>query len=177
MSADLTVMTCTIPAREDQLARNIESVRDQSVPVHAHLISSDDGALGPIVKYNSLARAVTTQWLAILDDDNYWFHDHIETILPHFDDADVIYTWDAGLTRPRYDLNNSSPADAALLFQACNVIDQSCAIRSEMFDRVGGFAREGTEGRPMDQDLWYRIAQAGGRFRCVPKETWFYTAR
>lgn len=165
-----------MPGRTELLAQNMESVRDQTVRVDSHLIIADDGSLGPIEKYNRAFRSVTTSWISILDDDNWWFHDHVETIQPFFDQADVIYTKDAGHTRPCQDLSARSQAEIVDLFGRTNVLDQSCAIRSEMFQRVGGFSTDHAP-REMDQDLWYRIAQAGGRFHAIQKETWFYTAR
>ena len=174
---DLTVLTCTIPGRENYLDRCVDSVRRQTVGVSAHLISSDDGSLGPLVKYNMLARAVETPWLAILDDDNYWLDDHVETIAPEFDNADVIYTWDAGGTRPRIQLARFTQSELLEHFAVTNSVDQSCAIRTEMSRQVGGF-QEPVDGRTwMDQDLWYRIAKMGGRFLAIPKATWFYAAR
>lgn len=174
--ADLTVLTCTIPGREIELAKNIDSVRDQEKPVEAHIIISDNGDLGPERKYNRAFKAVTTTWFSILDDDNWWFHHHVQTIAPRFNDADVIYTWDAGLTRPRMDISHMSQDEKVEFFLHCNAIDQSCAIRSELFDRVGGYHLN-VEDRAMDQDLWMRIAAEGGRFLAIPIETWFYTAR
>lgn len=173
--ADLTVITCTIPGRADYLERCVDSVRRQTVGVHSHLIVSDDGSLGPIEKYNQLARAVDTEFLAILDDDNYWLDEHVETIAPYFDDADVIYTWDGGGTRPRQQLAGLSQIDLVEHFTIRNAVDQSCAVRTEMFERVGGF--EFNEYRTMDRDLWLRIAQVGGRFLAIPKFTWFYSLR
>lgn len=154
----------------------MESVRYQTVPVQAHIVIADCGLLGSERKYNQAFRSVTTSWISILDDDNWWFHEHVETIAPYFDKADVIYTKDAGLTRPCMDLSAHPPQELAQLFESTNYLDQSCAIRSEIFERVGGFQTE-THGRAMDQDLWMRIAAAGGRFLAIPKETWFYTAR
>ena len=173
--ADITVLTCTIPGRENYLDRCIDSVRRQTVGVHAHLIASDDGTLGPIEKYNQLARAVDTEWLAILDDDNYWLDEHVETVAAEFYNADVIYTWDAGRTRPRIQLSGVPQINLVEHFAVTNSVDQSCAIRTEMFERVGGF--EFNEYRTMDRDLWYRIAQVGGRFLAIPKMTWFYSLR
>ena len=172
--ADLTVLTCTIPGREDYLDRNIDSVRRQTVAVHSHLIASDDGSLGPLVKYNALAKAVDTEWLAILDDDNYWLDEHVEMIIPEFDNADVIYTWDGGGTRPRKQLSGFTQEQLIQHFTETNTLDQSCAIRTEMFRKVDGFR---LSNRSMDHDLWLRIARAGGRFLAIPKMTWFYSLR
>lgn len=178
MPADLTVLTCNIPGRDEYLSRNMESVREQSLGVRAHLISSDDATLGAMTKYNELAKAVRTKWLSILDDDNYWFHDHVETIAPYFRDADVIYTWDAGNTRPRSDLTGMSPKELMPLFDGTrNSLDQSCAIRTSMFRKVRGFRNDFAPRAWPDQDLWYRLAEAGARFLAVPKETWFYQTR
>lgn len=154
------------------------SVREQSIEVRSHIIVSDGGSLGPMVKYNEAARAVDTSWLSILDDDNYWLQDHVATILPHLDNADVVYTVDACGSRPFIQMVGLSTDELLPLFDlGRNSLDQSCAIRTEMYCRVGGFCIDYAPRSWPDQDLWYRIAEAGGRFVGVPKATWFYTVR
>lgn len=174
---DLTVLTCNIPGRDEYLVRNMASVREQSVKVKSHIVIADDGSLGTVAKYNQAFMAVQTEWVSILDDDNYWFADHVATIAPYFDQADVIYTWDAGNTRPRQQLSGKSPEELAWFFDGNNTLDQSCAIRSSFFEQADGFHPSYLMGRAMDQDLWRRIAELGGRFLAIPKETWFYQSR
>ena len=173
-TAAITVLTCTIPGREKFLQRNLESVWAQTVRPYAHLIISDNGSLGTERKYNMLAKNVETEWIAFLDDDNYLLPHHIETISPFLaDDVAVVYSWDAGKTRPRVDLSEVQRPGLISLFQDTNVVDQSCAVRSWLFNAVGGFPQP-CDHRPTDQMLWLKIADAGGRFRAVPEETWFY---
>lgn len=172
--ADVTVLTCTIPGREELLARNMASVRDQRIKVEAHVVIADDGSLGTEAKYNRAAFSVETDWIAILDDDNYWLPNHVEMIAPYFEDADVIYTWDQGGSRPRVDISNYGQEDLLELFGSSNVLDQSCAIRRKFFERVGGFRQEFYPRSFADQDLWYRLALLGARFKAVQVETWVY---
>lgn len=173
--SDITVLTCTIPGREELLAQNIASVRGQTAPVHAHLISSDDGSRGAIAKYNQLASCVETRWMSILDDDNFMFTTHIETITPMLDQADVIYTYDAGHTVPNYDINGLSPLELIGTFSHTNPVDQSCAIRTNLFHEVGGYKEDSSKA--MDHHLWYRLASIGARFLCIPEYTWIYGTR
>jgi hypothetical protein len=49
---------------------------------------------------------VQTPWVAVLNDDDSWLPHHVETVLPHLHDADVVYTYDASGSKPRVDCND-----------------------------------------------------------------------
>lgn len=191
--APITVLTVSIPGREDLLAENLRSVYAQTVPVARQLIlahvATDDGM--PQIQYarakNRLLRSVNTKWVAILNDDDLWLPHHVETILPHLDGADVVYTFDKGRTRPRVNANGWDKATIGRYLEQRNMVDANCAIRCAALIEAGCFPTDWAGGDPKrgghfkdspaaweDWALWIRMNELGARFRCVPVETWWY---
>jgi hypothetical protein len=168
---DVTVVTLTIPGREWMLRRNMEAVRNQTVgPVHAHLVDDAPGDVGLL--YNGLVGRVETEWVCLCDDDNWLHPDHLRTILPAMDDADVVYSWESSGSRPRVNVNEWSPEYIERLGRDGNWLDTSCAVRTSKYLEVGGMP--GPEDLLKDWRLWQRMVAAGARFRCVPEVTWTY---
>lgn len=193
MPAPITVLTVTIPGREDLLAANIASVNAQTVPVERQLICAhaDWPGIEPQVQYasakNALLPAVRTPWVAVLNDDDSWLPHHVETVEDHLKDADVLYTWDASGSKPRVDCSDWPHEMVADTFAATNFLDGNCLIRLSLLEQVGGFPTDwegagpwegghyrGTNARWEDWALWQRLVVLGARFRCVPVETWIY---
>jgi hypothetical protein len=182
MIAPVTVLTATVPGREESLAHTIWSVNDQTVPVHQHLICShpindEPGMLQYVKAKNSLLPAVTTEWVAVLNDDDTWLPNHVETLLPHLDgDSDVIYSWDANGTRPRVNCNDWTRARFNRTLSVGNFIDGNCLIRLTALEKVGGFPTRCRASSPFeDWELWRQLSATGCSFRCVPVETWRYS--
>jgi hypothetical protein len=193
--APVTVLTVTIPGRETaMLGENIASVYAQTLPVTRQLICAHLCTDGPaMVQYvqakNLLLRAVQTEWVAVLNDDDYWLPQHVELLMGEARAADVIYSWETGRTRPRIDANvNDWPRERLTRqLEEANLIDGNAMIRTRMLRRVGGFPADWVGDTPHngghyqdsparfeDHELWRRIHAAGGQFRCVPVETWHY---
>jgi hypothetical protein len=174
------------------LAENIASVRAQTQPVECHLIcghpiTAEEPQMQYVAAKNQLLSAVRTPWVATLNDDDVWLPDHVETVLPHLEDGDVVYTWDAGGSRPRHDYTGWTQEQLVEHFDETNLLDGNCLIRVSLLRGVGGFPVEWTGSGPWagghfidsparfeDWELWRRLARVGARFLCVPKETWQY---
>ena len=185
--APITVLTATVPDREEMLGNTIRSVRAQTVPVAAHLIHSHDRAGFGMTQYatakNSLLRAVDTPWVAVLNDDDIWLEHHVETIRPYLAHADVVYSWDAGRTRPRVDCTDWPREKIVQHLNEFNIIDGNCLIRTRLLVKAGGFPVDwdtdagrytGSPAYYEDWELWRRLVPLGARFVCVPVETWHY---
>lgn len=188
----ITVITATIPGREKELARCMASVYGQTRSVGRHLIHAhaDDGRPG-MVQYsaakNELLRAVETEWVAVLNDDDFWLANHIAEVELFLEGADVVYTWDAGRTRPRVDVSGWSHLRLARQIIEGNVIDGNALYRTSTLKAVGGFPTDWVGGGPRDgghfksgavwedQETWLRLIDHGAVFRCVPVETWSYS--
>jgi hypothetical protein len=181
MRASLTIITATIPGREESLGRTIASVFNQTVEVEAHLImaqSITEGLPQPLhaaKQQNWPLPSVRSEWVARLADDL----------------ADVIYSWDAHHNRPRFDCAAWSSERIAAELMTHNWIEGSAvAIRTELFRQVGGWPENwATDRNPHGfggyyEDMWpvccddwgasVRLARAGARFVCIPKETWAF---
>ncbi len=195
MRSPVTVLTATIPGREELLAQTIKSVYEQTVEVDSHLIcaqSCTEGIFAPIhgaAQQNQLLTAATTEFVMRLADDDQLLPHHIATVLPYLDDADVCYTFDANHNRPRVDCNGWSSERLVAEFTRQNWIDASAAvIRTSLLRQVGGWPTDwigppgfgggghfaGTNINCEDWAAWYHLACAGARFVCVPEDTWLY---
>jgi hypothetical protein len=185
----ITVITASIPERRRRLAEAMESVQTQTSPVEAHLIRVQQpplGALSPAhaaTQLNALLAAVDTEWVAPLGDDDIYLPYHVEKIQPHLgQDVDVVYSWAKyEYEHFRVDVSDWTPSQVARRLEQRNFIRSTITIRTELLRRVGGWSSERRDGvfretgvQWEDWDLLIRLARAGGRFRCVPLETWEY---
>ena len=94
-TADVTIITATIPPRADLLARAVKSVEAQTLQPAAHLIMEDSNKLGGAAIKDKLLKKVKTKYVAVLDDDDELLPQHIEVIYKCIteSDADLVYPW------------------------------------------------------------------------------------
>ncbi len=186
---DLTVLTPSIPGREAMLAENVASVNAQTVPVAAHLVRCQrpSGAAAAHLgsQFNALLRAVDTEWVAVLADDDLWLPHFVATVEPYADAADVLYAWDTDAMQPRLDCTDWSQERLVSHLNLANFIAANAVIRASVLRDVGGWPTEWTGGSwrdgghfigspafAEDWELWRRLAAVGARFRCVPVVAW-----
>ena len=94
-TADVTIITATIPPRADLLARAVKSVEAQTLQPAAHLIMEDSNKLGGAAIKDKLLKKVKTKYVAVLDDDDELLPQHIEVIYKCITEsgADLVYPW------------------------------------------------------------------------------------
>jgi hypothetical protein len=94
-TADVTIITATIPTRADLLARAVASVKAQTLQPAHHLIMEDTEKIGGAAVLDKLLKKVTTKYVAVLDDDDELLPQHIEVIYKCIteSDADLLYPW------------------------------------------------------------------------------------
>ena len=165
----VSVITPTVPGREELLLEAQTSVKAQTFAAWEHLVEVDAVKLGPAKVRNRLALKSEAKFLAFLDDDDLLDPQHLEVLLSYaMFGVDVVYS-DCRLDPPgRWPFN--LPFDADRLKKG-NYIPVTALVRRSTFEEVGGF--------PLDIDfedwgLWLRILAAGGVFKHVPKVTWTY---
>lgn len=178
---DLTVITPTIPGREEFLACCCASVDAQTVWPFAHITRLDDpgerdraGKEDHMVEqHNALLAQVETEWLAVLHDDDEYLPEYVETIEPALADADVVYTFSTTPRVARVIVNGWEQSKLIRALEETNVIPACAAIRTEVERAVGGWQHV---EKPLFSDWsnWLRLAKAGARFVCVPVEAWSY---
>lgn len=167
----VAVLTPAIPERLPDLYDCMVSVRAQTVPVAQHLVHLDYARAGCAEAQNRLLAACTTEWFTLLADDDRLLPHHVETLLAHAGDADVIYSPPLVEGRPGFQ-PSAEPFDEARL-RAANYIASTCLIRTELARALGGWRTDAAHGFE-DWDFWLRALDLGARFLHVPTATWVY---
>ena len=182
---DLTVITVSMPQRVAMLGEAVASVAEQTLPPSAHLIriAPPVGEPNPCqlaLEVNSLLAHVVTEWVAVIEDDDLWYPNHLERVATACD-ADVVYTF--GKNASQTDSNRWTPDELATRLFGGNFVPYNAAIKTHVLREVGGWGGEFDWERRVftetgkwapDWDLWVRVSRTGARFRCVPEVTWEY---
>lgn len=161
----IAVITAAVPERIDLLGEALESVRTQTLQPAEHVIVVDYDKRDTADALNRALEAVTSEWVAVLDDDDVLYPHHLETLAGAARFADVVYSnfdCDWGLSCFR-------AFDPKALREE-NFIPTTALIRTSKLRDVGGWPAQ----RLQDWGLWLRILDAQGRFVAVPRVTWRY---
>lgn len=161
---EITVITPTIPMRQNIVPFCEASVSAQSYPVN-HYVEVDTEGVGPAVMRNNMARKVDTDWIAFLDDDDTLHSNYFETIVPFLADYDVVYSWGDGLADVF-----QVPFDGKLL-ECHNTIPVTAVVSRDLFIQHDGFP---CDVLYEDWSLWLKLYEAGARFKCVEQVLWTY---
>lgn len=168
---DITVLTASMPERAVMLVECLASVYAQTLKPAAHVVEVDWRIAGFVNTINHMAGLVDTEWLMVLPDDDLIDPNHLATLAPHAENAEVVYSWCRVTGRPDFDPNAEFDADR-LAYQ--NFIPGgACLIRTEAWHRAGGY-RHGERNGAEDWGLWLRMLQQDARFVCVAEVTWTY---
>lgn len=189
------LITVIIPTadREQLLHRAVDSVLKQSVSP-SKIIVVDNGVnevniqfddprvvivrtaprIGPGKSRNIGARSSDTNYIAFLDDDDWWDSGYIENTIKKFEDTNVDVV--VGKLK-RYGINgclrdyklfpDSPDLQRKVFFSNPGFGGQNIAMKKEIFNEVGGF----DERMPasVDRDLAARLIIAGKSIVCEPK--------
>lgn len=167
MSSKVSVITATIPDRNDLLLQALDCVEAQTYPAAEHYVGIDIRREGGAAIKNGLIDMVETEWVQILDDDDILMPHHIERLMQEAaDDVDVIYSYAKG---ENYSGWYNVPFNPDELFKNNN-ISHNALVRKSLFDRIGKFGPE----YGYDWTFWCRAVAAGAKFVCVPEITWEY---
>jgi len=157
-SADITVVTPTVPGREALLEECMASTAAAGL---FQLVGVDRERQGPAVVRNALVEAVRTPWVVFLDDDDLIYPNYADVVAPHMDSSDMVYTgWDLE--------GAEDPQPMALdpfLLSWRNTIPVTACVRTDVFRAVGGFS---LDHQLEDHALWLAILLAwdGEARRC-----------
>jgi glycosyltransferase involved in cell wall biosynthesis len=163
MPEAISVITATISGRENLLQRAIASVQAQHYAPIEHLIMLDQNRIGGAKIKNILAARAIGDWLVFLDDDDELFPEHLQKLIFHAADYDVIYSYSSGNTR-----YNLPFTENGLLVDS--IVSHTAIVRKSLFLNVGGFPEE----NGYDWEFWKRALRLGARFKCIPEATWHY---
>jgi glycosyltransferase involved in cell wall biosynthesis len=166
----ITVLTPTLPERQQLLDECAASITAQSHPV-SHLVGVDADREGPSVIRNRLAASTSADWFLPLDDDDLLDPDCVERLVEQSSDADVVVPWCRVVDVPGLEPwtpNRLFRPESMLLY---NFVPVTALVRAELWREVGGMP-EGVEVE--DWLMWQRCLAAGARFRVVPEVCWTY---
>jgi len=171
----ITVVIPTIPARTALLEAAVRSVMEQTLPPTLVVVMSDEHRSGAAATRNRALRAVDTEWVAWLDDDDLLYPNHLRLCAraARLTGADVVY--------PGYDVEGGEdpvncfgvPFDGGLL-QRRNFIPVTTLCRTDAVRAAGGFqAHPDEHGDPCeDWGLWLAMHRLGASFYHLPQKTW-----
>lgn len=161
----VAVVTAAIPERFDLLRDALKSVAAQTLQPAEHIVVVDYDRRGTADALNRGLAAVTSEWVATLDDDDVLYPPHLEVLLGASRFADVVYSY----CDCDFDIHVNAPFNPAVL-RVQNYIPTTALIRTEKLREVGGWPDE----REQDWALWLRLLDAQARFVYVPRVTWRY---
>lgn len=195
--ATVAVCIATIPPRAELLERALSSVAAQSLLPDEVIVETDTEGRGAGPTRNLAWAKATTDYVAILDDDDTFEPDHLEVCMraARSERADVVYPWFNHLDWPEWRPDRPDPLATALngrLVHPFGVafgpeqarhmrqhafIPATILARRTMVKRVGGYPAPYTDEWTKyngceDWAMLVRILDAGGRFVHVPKRTW-----
>jgi len=169
------VLIPTIPGREEFLKRAMESVYAQTVWINRIHVVRDEQRLGAAVTRNRLLSMVAddVDFVAFLDDDDYFYPNHLETHLKLAEEhnADYTYSWFTG--------NNPFPQHRGRAFdtQEPHHTTMTVMVRAALAKKIG-FRIDHPEGWVLPQEDWrftLDCIEAGAVFAGTGDITWHYS--
>lgn len=183
--SDLSVIIPTIPGREHYLARAKRSIDIQTLQPINIIVSVDNERLGAAGNRDKALYQVDTEYVAMLDDDDYFYYNHIETLYKSIKeyDADIVYSWfdvvggedpfPQNFGRP---WNPEEPCQTTVTVMARTETLLKAGGYSNKFgfsdDKLHQFSQGNTAGE--DFRIVYRANAQGAKIVHVPKRTWAY---
>ena len=167
----ITVITASISTRAAMLAECMASIAAQTQRPDAHLVGVDFARHGSSATRNALARSATTEWVAVLDDDDVALTHHLALLFQAGYEADIVYSLPTVEGR---DWNPAGPFDADRLRRE-SYIPATALIRTDLGRRLDWWRNSAdTPNGWEDWDFYLRALDAGARFAFVPEVTWRY---
>lgn len=172
---DVTVITPSLPERDEMLERCIRSVKHQDVLPEEQLIRVDLAGVGPARLRTSMLDEATTGWVAFLDDDDLLYPHHIETLWnATIDDdggpPDVVISYCDFIGDKLPDGYYNRPFDRRVL-RKHGIFPITVLARRSAILKHGAFR---VEDRYEDWALWNRMADGGCKFVTLEEVTWTY---
>lgn len=174
----VTVAIPSIPPRTRQLARAVGSATRQNRPPDAISIAIDTGREGAWANRTRAVAAVSTEWVALLDDDDYFYPTHLDILLKHADDDPSVDYWFTyfdviGGTDP---LDHFGKVwDPANPHQTTTTV----MVRTELAKTVGWHLPEPgivVDRQMAGEDFAFTLGcrDAGAKIVHIPERTWAY---
>lgn len=182
----------SIPRRADMAAAAVASALGQSRRLDVVHVEVDARRSGAPATRNRGWRALDTEWVGFLDDDDVLYPHHVLHLYQHALEtgADLVYPWfdvrDRQPDRPPFDFlliegktaegHPFDDAARATLADKANFIPITVLVKRALLEEVGGFPLPNTEAWPHDANedwgCWRAMLAAGATFSHLPERTW-----
>jgi glycosyltransferase involved in cell wall biosynthesis len=177
----MTTVACCIPSippRTKLLQRAITSVLAQTRPVDEIHVVIDHGRQGAAATRTRACQAASADWLALLDDDDQFYPQHVERLLACAQEtgADLVWPW--------FDVEGGTdPFPPAFFGRQWHPAEPhqfpiTVLVRREALEAVGWFLITAEDGVRMpgwtgeDMLCWVRLSLAGFKLVHLPERTW-----
>jgi len=184
-TAPITVVIPTIAPRAEMLNKAVQSVYNQTLRPQALIISEDTAKVGAPANRDAGLAKVSTPWVAMLDDDDYFYPDHLEALYQAAldTDADIVYSW--------FDVEGGTdpfPENFGRPWNPDEPVQTTVTIlaKADVLRKAGGYSNTSAlteeeleryaQGNTVGEDFRL-IASAnaqGAKIVHVPKKTWAY---
>lgn len=175
MKRDVTVAIPAIPPRVGGLlVQAVGSAMNQTEPPSGGISCVLDVAKqGAAVTRQRALDAVRTTWVAFLDDDDYWYPQHLKTHLDQLEEsgADYSYSWfDGNNPFPMHRGRQMNPAEP-------HHTTMTVVVRTELAREAGFLQPDGPMHEEWAGEDWQfelRCLEKGGKFIGTGDITWHY---
>ncbi len=178
MRPGITAVIPSIPPRvQTHLHRAVDSVLQQELPVAGISVSIDHARIGSARNRSRALCSVSTEWTALLDDDDEWYPDHLKLLMAHAEEtgADLVYPW---FNVPEgfdpWPHREGQPFSEETL-RSYNYIPITVLVKTDLLWEAGGFTSKDPDNPQSlcdDWGTWERLIAAGATFSHLNRRTW-----
>jgi glycosyltransferase involved in cell wall biosynthesis len=170
--SNITVVTPSIPPRTEMLVRAMRSVVTQTLAPDALSVVLDTEHAGAAATRQRALQAVQTGWTAFLDDDDWFYADHLRTLMNIARDAnaDYAYSWfDGNDPFPMHRGRQMNPAEP-------HHTTMTVLVRTELAKEVGFVNHPDAPAEWSGEDWRFTLecVRAGAKFVGTGEVTWHY---
>lgn len=181
----MSVAIPSIPPRATYLKRAIESVLTQTFPAAGISVAFDLAHEGAPATRQRALDAVTTEWVAFLDDDDWFYPEHLETLWRGAAEHDADYVFSYYMVhdftgRPRPDIDPLGHFGKVWNPEEPTQTTITVLVRTELAKSVGfepPTPGELIDGQVSGEDFKFTLGcrDAGAKIVHIPTRSWAWS--
>ncbi len=169
---NVTVIMPSLPARTEMREQALASILDQTYGEETGELIPTIVIMGyqPWDARNIAMEAAETEWIAFLDDDDWWGPDHLAVLMEAQAETGADLVWPKRTLYHNGLQAGAFPEGDEDFDETNNYVAISYVVRRSLALEVGGFPPRGD--LPSDHAFLLRLRAGGARFHHVPRGTW-----